>query len=51
MRGDWMMALTRGGVDQDLEKLPYQSINRSMYTVDADMEKPNFKVEFINVPD
>ncbi len=49
MRGDWMMAQTRGGVDQDLEKLPYQRIQRPMYPLDSDMQDPEFKVEFIDV--
>ncbi|MGL5683097.1 MAG: M81 family metallopeptidase [Marinifilaceae bacterium] len=47
MRGDWMMALTRGGVDQDLLKLPFKRINRPMYPLDPDMKTPSFKVHFI----
>ena len=43
MRGDWMMALTRGGVDQDLEKLPYKRIERPMFPFDKDMEDPDRK--------
>jgi microcystin degradation protein MlrC len=42
-----MMALTRGGVDQDLEKLPYKHIHRPMFPLDKDMADPEFKVEFI----
>jgi len=28
IRADWVMALTPGGVDQDLTRLPYQRISR-----------------------
>lgn len=49
IRGDWMMALTRGGVDQDLAQLPYKRINRPMYPLDKDMPDPEFNVEFIPV--
>jgi hypothetical protein len=41
--------LTRGGFDQDLEKLPYKGIHRPMYPLDKDMADPDFKVEFIPV--
>lgn len=47
MRADWMMAHTRGGVDQELEKLPYTRINRPMFPLDPDMEDPTFEVVFI----
>lgn len=47
MRGDWLMALTPGGVDQDLERLGYKRINRPMFPLDADMEDPDLSVRFI----
>ncbi len=47
MRGDWMMAHTRGGVDQELEKLPYKRIQRPMYPLDPDMEDPALEVVMI----
>ena len=47
MRGDWMMALTRGGVDQDLLTLPYKRINRPMFPFDKDMETPALEAIFI----
>lgn len=47
IRGDWMMALTRGGVDQDLLKLPYKRIHRPMYPLDKEMKDPNFEAVFI----
>ena len=47
MRGDWIMALTPGGVDQDLERLGYQNIKRPMFPLDADMETPNLEAQLI----
>ncbi len=51
IRGDWIMALTPGGVDQDLARLPYQRINRPMYPLDPDMEDPDLKARFIPLSD
>jgi microcystin degradation protein MlrC len=47
MRGDWIMALTPGGVDQDLERLPYQRIKRPMYPLDPDMADPDLSARLI----
>lgn len=47
MRGDWIMALTPGGVDQDLERLPYKRIKRPMYPLDKDMAEPDLSARFI----
>lgn len=47
MRGDWLMALTPGGVDQDLMRLPYKHITRPMFPLDKDMPQPDLKVKFI----
>jgi microcystin degradation protein MlrC len=47
MRGDWIMALTPGGVDQDLERLDYQRIKRPMFPLDKDMEDPDLSARFI----
>ncbi len=49
MRGDWMMAQTRGGVDQELEKLPYRGIHRPMYPLDPQMSAPSLKAEMIDI--
>lgn len=51
MRGDWVMALTPGGVDQDLLRLPYKGINRPMYPLDPDMEDPDLNARFIPLSD
>jgi microcystin degradation protein MlrC len=47
IQADWMMALTKGGVDQDLLELPYKGINRPMYPLDPDMDDPSFEVVFL----
>lgn len=47
MRGDWIMALTPGGVDQDLERLGYKRIKRPMFPLDKDMKDPDLSARFI----
>ena len=47
MRGDWVMALTPGGVDQDLFRLGHKRIKRPMFPLDKDMEDVNLKTRFI----
>jgi microcystin degradation protein MlrC len=47
MRGDWLMALTPGGVDQDLQRLPYQRIQRPMFPLDPDMADPDLNARTI----
>ena len=47
MRGDWVMALTPGGVDQDLERLGHKRIKRPMFPLDADMDRPNLSARMI----
>jgi microcystin degradation protein MlrC len=37
LRGDWIMALTPGGVDQDLERLGYNRIKRPLFPLDKNM--------------
>lgn len=51
MRGDWLMALTPGGVDQDLLRLEYKRINRPMYPFDPDMPDPDLSARFIPLSD
>lgn len=41
MRAGWIMALTPGGVDQDLERLDYKRIRRPMFPFDSDMPDPD----------
>ncbi|MFY0650582.1 MAG: M81 family metallopeptidase [Cyclobacteriaceae bacterium] len=47
IRGDWVMALTPGGVDQDLERLGYNRIKRPMFPLDYDMADPDLSVRWI----
>ena len=43
----WVMALTPGGVDQNLERLGYKNINRPMFPIDKEMEDPDLKARII----
>jgi microcystin degradation protein MlrC len=47
MRADWIMALTPGGVDQDLERLEFKRINRPMFPFDKDMPVPDLKAKLV----
>jgi microcystin degradation protein MlrC len=47
MQAGWVMALTPGGVDQDLHRLPYQRIMRPMFPLDPDMPDPDLRARFI----
>ncbi len=49
MRGDWIMALSPGGVDQDLERLEYKRINRPMFPLDKNMKDPDLSAKFVSV--
>jgi microcystin degradation protein MlrC len=51
MRADWIMALTPGGVDQDLERLEYRRINRPMFPLDEDMEDPDLSARLVPLSD
>jgi microcystin degradation protein MlrC len=47
MRKGWIMALTPGGVDQDLERLDYQRIQRPIYPLDKEMADPDLSVRWV----
>jgi microcystin degradation protein MlrC len=51
MRADWVMALTPGGVDQDLARLPYKSIERPIYPLDKEMKDPDLSVKWVPASD
>jgi microcystin degradation protein MlrC len=51
MRGDWIMALTPGGVDQDLERLDFKRINRPMFPFDTNMKDPDLKARLVPLSD
>ena len=44
IQADWVMAFTRGGVDQDFKKLPYKNIVRPMFPIDPDMADPELNI-------
>ncbi|MBT8387406.1 MAG: MlrC C-terminal domain-containing protein, partial [Ignavibacteria bacterium] len=47
LRADWIMALTPGGVDQDLERLNYERIKRPMFPFDKNMNDPDLTAKLI----
>lgn len=47
MRAGWIMALTPGGVDQDIERLEYDRIQRPMYPFDKDMDDPDLSARLV----
>jgi len=51
LRGDWVMALTPGGVDQNLEQLGYKRIKRPMFRLDSNMDNPNLHARLIEPSD
>ena len=51
MRGGWIMALTPGGVDQDLHRLEYNRINRPIFPLDEGMETPDLGARFVPLSD
>lgn len=51
MRGDWIMALTPGGVDQDLERLGHKRIIRPMFPYDENMDLPDLSARLIKASD
>ena len=51
MRADWVMALTPGGVDQDLARLPYKRVQRPIYPLDPNMADPDLSAVFIPLSD
>ena len=51
MRKGWIMALTPGGVDQDLERLGYQNIKHPMFPLDATMEDPDLSARLLKAAD
>ena len=47
IQADWMMALTLGGVNQDLINLPYKRIDRPMFPLDKDMPMPDLSAKLV----
>ena len=44
MQADWVMAQTRGSVDQDFKSLPYKRVVRPIFPLDPDMPDPELNV-------
>lgn len=51
MRADWLLALTPGGVDQNIERLPYKRIVRPMFPFDKDMKEPDLSAKLVPLSD
>ena len=47
MRADWIMALTPGGVDQDLQRLPFKRITRPLFPFDKEMSDPDLTAKLV----
>lgn len=47
MRADWIMALTPGGVDQNLERLDFKRVDRPMFPFNKDMKNPDLKAKLV----
>ncbi|MDC0387112.1 MlrC C-terminal domain-containing protein, partial [Flavobacteriaceae bacterium] len=47
LRGDWIMALTPGGVDQDLERLGYKRVKRPIFPLDKEMTNVDLNTRWI----
>ena len=47
MQTGWIMALTPGGVDQDLARLPYKRIKHPIFPFDATMKKPDLSAQLV----
>ncbi|MBK6017155.1 M81 family metallopeptidase, partial [Streptomyces sp. MBT53] len=51
MAADWKMALTPGGVDQDLVRLGHHRIRRPMFPFDRDMADPDLTARVVDPSD
>jgi microcystin degradation protein MlrC len=51
MQADWIMALTPGGVDQDLERLQYKRIQRPMFPFNKNMKDPDLTARMVPASD
>ncbi len=47
MRADWLLALTPGGVDQDIEHLPYKRVQHPIFPLDKDMKDPDLTAKLV----
>ncbi|KAI0889430.1 Microcystin LR degradation protein MlrC [Annulohypoxylon maeteangense] len=49
MAKDWMLSLTPGGVDQDLERLGHKQILRPMWPFDRSFEEPDLSARLVSM--
>ncbi|KAI1503165.1 hypothetical protein F5X99DRAFT_117221 [Biscogniauxia marginata] len=49
MAGDWMLGLTPGGVDQDLERLGHKRIKRPMWPFDREFDEPDLSARILEM--
>ncbi|GLW10454.1 microcystin degradation protein MlrC [Microtetraspora sp. NBRC 13810] len=47
LAADWLLALTPGGVDQDLLRLGHHGVRRPLFPFDADMTSPDLTPELL----
>ena len=47
MKADWLLALTPGGVDQDIEHLPYHRIKHPMFPMDKNFANPDLSAKLV----
>ena len=47
LAADWLLALTPGGVDQELTRLGHRRIQRPMFPFDPDMAEPDLRARII----
>ena len=47
MKADWLLALTPGGVDQNLERLNYKRIERPMFPLDKNISNPDLSAKIV----
>lgn len=47
MKADWLLALTPGGVDQNIERLPYKRIERPMFPIDKQLGNPDLSAKMV----
>ncbi len=47
MQADWLLALTVGGVDQNLQRLPYKNLHRPIFPLDDNMPTPDLSARLV----
>jgi microcystin degradation protein MlrC len=47
MKNGWLLAITPGGVDQNLERLGYKRIRRPMFPLDKNMSDPDLTAKLV----